>query len=166
MNKNLRLERVYTQPQKVIKHVNAKEGNFQHIAQSCPKHAMLVLKTNFQYCKKFHLYFCWMTYIWRLAGCQLNVKAMDVPHLGETSFLITIFLLPGCATCTLWFVPKYQNIFPSSHNVHLKIRTEDAKGKFECEPNKVYKGYFTTRIWLNSHSFRIGLLPSVLRPFF
>lgn len=52
MNKNLRLERVYTQPQKVIKHVNAKEGNFQHIAQSCPKHAMLVFK-DFSTAKSF-----------------------------------------------------------------------------------------------------------------
>ena len=25
---------------------------------------------------------------------------MDVPQLGESSFLITIFLLSGCATCT------------------------------------------------------------------
>ena len=42
-----------------------------------------------------------MTYIWRLAWCQLKVKAMDVPQIGETSFLITIFLLSGCAACTL-----------------------------------------------------------------
>lgn len=99
-----------------------------------------------------------MTYNWRLAGCQLNVNEMDVPYLGENSFLITIFFLSGCSTCTLRCVPKCQNIFLFSHNVHLKIRTEDVNGKFEREPNRVCKGH----VRLTSHSIRVGLSHSVL----
>lgn len=71
----------------------------------------------------------WMAYTGRLAGCQPSVKAIDVPCLGENSFLITIFLLSGCSACTMWFVPKCQNVFPSSHNVHLKIRMDGVRGK-------------------------------------
>lgn len=131
----------------------------------CPKNAMLV----FEDLSPAGTFICisieWLPFE-DLAECQFNVKSIAVPHLGENSFLITIFLLSGCATCTLWFVPKCQNIFPSSHNVHLKIRTEDVKGKFECEPNKLYRGDFSIRIWLTSHSFTVGLVPSVLIPFF
>lgn len=84
---------------------------------------------------------------------------MDVPYLGENSFLITIFFLSGCSTCTLRCVPKCQNVFLFSHNVHLKIRIKDVNGKFECEPNKVYKGH----VRRTSHSIRVNFSHLILK---
>lgn len=160
MKENLRLENCVQATRESFK---CKRMKFQTYSSTrCPKPAILVLQ-DFGLAKSF---ICiaveWLTFE-NLFDVSPMWKQLDVPHLGENSFLITIFFLSGCSTCTPWFVPKCQNVFPSSHNVHLKIKIKDVHGKFECEPNTVYKGYISTGIWLTNHSIDSY---SVVKPFF
>lgn len=99
-----------------------------------------------------HLKTCLMSVQCESNGCALPWGKL-LPD--NNIFLIRLFYL-HTAICS-----KCQNVFPSSHNVHLKIRIEIVNGKFECEPNKVYKGYIGTRIWLTCHSIRSDLSHSL-----